>query len=67
MQQFLKHAKSGRIYPYNDDLARRTDMVVVDKGGNTISDDPKTAKPRKARNKPTTPDDLVASISDDFS
>lgn len=65
MANLLKHAKSGRIYPYNEFLARRGDMVEVTPDGQIVSDDPQLTKPRK-KTRAKTPDEIVASLSDDL-
>jgi hypothetical protein len=54
---YLKHVPSGRIYPYNPDVAKADDMEMVDVGGNPLPeptpDEPPmvlpVAKPRKAK------------------
>lgn len=33
---YLKHVPSGRIYPYNPDVAKADDMEMVDVGGNPL-------------------------------
>lgn len=68
MANRLKHSKSGRVYPYNEFLARRDDMVVIDDKGSVISDAPQDTKPRKkAASKAQSPDDLVSSLTNDIS
>ena len=67
MATLLKHSKSGRVYPYNEYLARRDDMVQVTTDGTLVSDDPQVVKPRKRSTKIQSPDEIVASLNDDFS
>ena len=58
---YLKHVPSGRIYPYNPDVAKADDMEMVDIGGNPLPeptpDEPPTVpvrlKVRKEKLKPT--------------
>ena len=64
---FLKHVPSGRIYPFNPDVAKADDMEIVDMGGNPIPeptpDEPPmvlpVAKPRKAKAQPRVTDALI--------
>ena len=37
---YLKHVPSGRIYPYNPDVAKADDMEMVDMGGNPLPEPP---------------------------
>lgn len=54
---YLKHVPSGRIYPYNPDVAKADDMEMVDVGGNPLPEPapdeppmvPPVAKPRKTK------------------
>jgi hypothetical protein len=78
---FLKHVPSGRIYPFNPDVAKADDMEIVDMSGSPVPeptpDEPqmlhlaghegRVAVPRKAKAKaqPPTPRVTDALIEDD--
>ena len=70
---YLKHVPSGRIYPYNPDVAKADDMEMVDIGGNPLPeptpDEPPmvlpVAKPRKPKAHPPVPRVTDATIEDD--
>ena len=57
---YLKHVPSGRIYPFNPDVAKGDDMEIVDSVGNPLPeptpDEPPmvlpVAKPRKPKAPP---------------
>ena len=70
---YLKHVPSGRIYPFNPDVAKADDMEMVDIGGNPLPEptpeEPPmvlpVAKPRKPKAHPSVPRVADALIEDD--
>ena len=73
MPVFLKHVPSGRIYPFNPDVAKADDMEIVDTGGQPIPEptpeEPPMvvppARPRKAKTLRVT-DALIEDDADEF-
>ena len=66
---YLKHVPSGRIYPYNPDVAKADDMEMVDIGGNPLPeptpDEPPMVLPVAKPRKPTTPPRVTDAMVED--
>lgn len=71
MAAYLKHSKTGAVFPYNENLAKRPDMQVVDEAGSvTIDEAPAAPKPStkakpKAKTEPTQ-SDVLNGLTDEF-